>query len=597
MPAVIPDVNALATRNVSGVAPVSGAGPIDRVTAPNPMGIGAKVLEEIGKRKSFEEVSRAKTQLQIARIQEDGKYDQDQDPDTMEERWIGNMTEQVGKASSHISEGGLRQQFVEDTQATMAQGQLAIKQFAFKKKADMWGSYATGSTDILLKGAVREGGDVAQAMSAIEAMWASGAVNGYTSHENAQAQTLSAKYLIAESKIKALPAREQLKALKEDWAEELPNHIRVALEKDAQKELVLSQAQRIAYQALSDDMNAEDFDHALFTNPDLAGNPNLIVAAQEQFTRLSTHKLNAQVTLSGDLYQQYDERLRDGAANGTFTLDMFMTEHRADWKKLTPPMRNNLKALEREAISPTPRQHSNMAVYEEFLRLWGKGGVEHRDAAKQYYYNNSAELNHTDRKTISKIVYNEVPESLFEWQRLMQDEMAGMSTTQKANAYSGVNRWYLDYQKEFKVTPDDKLVNDKIHKLAIKYSTGIFGSESVHSMDLPDRISAYGLLADKTEREEFLSDISSPERKDVQLGWLKEQNSVLYTDIMADYVRQGVKKSDIVFADFETLFVELLAKRQAVVDAKRINLEEERQKMMNVPTPLELLIKSQVVDQ
>jgi len=575
MVAIIPDVASFPTRQDTGVTSVPGAARIDRIQGPNIGSTMAKFLEGQAKKKSFEELARAKTQLQISRIEQDNAYNDDEDVDTIEERWSGKMMENLGKAATNISEGNVRQRFIEDAQVTMAQGKMAIKQFAFKKKADMWGAFATGSTDILMKGAVMDGGDVVGAYDAIESLWASGAVNGYTTHSNAEVQVRAAKYAMAEGKIKALSPQEQLDALEEPWALELPNNVRIRLRREAEDELTLGNAQAAAFYGLQEDMDEAEFDQYVYTSTQFKNDPKLKVAAQQEFARLRTNKLSAQASTSMELYNKYDVMLRDGAKDGTFTVQKFIDSNYKDWNAITPAMRNNLEALEREAINPKPRQYSNMDVYDELMRLWGSGD---RENTKIYFTERSVELNNTDRKMWSKLVNDQMPKSLFDWQKLMESELMGLSRIEKSRAYSGVNRWYMDYQEEnANAPPPDQLIEQRIHKAAIDIKTGPLSSRPIDAMDLDDRIDAYDYLESKEEREAFTEMMTKAEALDVQLGWLKKQDTETFNDVMTVYAETG---GEIDYREFESLYADLLEKR--ATDAKMEKEERGRERRVNI---------------
>jgi len=559
MAAIIPDVQSLQRSDYSGQQQVYRAPGITPVQGPNTASIIGGLLDEQYRKQATEELAKAKVQLQLGRIEQDNAYNEDQDVDTIEERWNGQMIEHLGKAATNISEGDVREAFVEESQVSLAQGQMAIKQFAFTKKADQQMAFASGSTDIIAKGAVQDGGDVVSSMEAITSVWEAAANSGYTSWENAGAQIRGAKFAIAEGKIKSLPPADQLLALKKPWAQELPNDIRVQLQNEAKRLLVLGEAQGAAYHGLVNDMSESEFDLYLYGNDKFTSDPQLLLAAQQQYTRLRMNKLKGQAEIGTNLYSKYDEMLRD--KNG-FDIEQFKNDFREDWKAITPAMRTNLERLEEEINNPTPLKVTNMDVYEKLMSKWDKG-PDHRAEAKQYYFENSAKLNATDRKFWLKLVYGGSPESMFDWQKVVQDRVQGMSASQKGDVYSGINRWFLNFQDTHDgAIPDDQVINDQIHKSVTKYSTGILSSERVHSMDLGDRISAYDRLDNDTERSEFLSQVSVPEQREIQFGSLKQRDPEIYNDVLQSYLQVGVRMEHIKPAEFAKLFLALSQRRQ-----------------------------------
>ena len=337
--AIIPDVADIGRVNPTGQAQVTQTPSIQGLQ-PGPESVAPELIQEAYERQVRTEVADAKTHLQLAKIEQDNAYDEDEDLDSIEERWRGQMTEQLGKAATNITDGRVRDAFVQDGMLSIEEGSIAMKGKVHKRKADREIAFAENATAELIKSAVSETGDIAGAFDAIESKWNSLAEQNFTSNEAAQEVIRNAKYKIAESKIQTLSPREQLDALKSNWAKELPLDVRVSLERAAKELLVIGDAQTLAFKAREQGMNKADAD--MFFYRQAKDDPQVALEAQRQFAILDRNLLDAENRTSEELYEKYDLNIR----NGDITWTDILTNEQGDVENMTPAMRENLSRFD-----------------------------------------------------------------------------------------------------------------------------------------------------------------------------------------------------------------------------------------------------------
>lgn len=540
--AIIPDVADLQRANPDLREQV---GPAPQLGAPlqfqNMAEGGSKLIEEMYQRQVNNEVAKAKTQLQLAKIEQDEAYDQDQDVDTIEDRWHGEMMDHLGKAATNITDGQVRDRFVMEGQVTVEQGRANIRQFAFKKKADQEIAYAENSTDQLIKSAVSETGDIPGAFDAIESTWESAAEQGYVSNEQAQENIRQTKFKIAESKIQTMAPQDQLEALKSDWAAELPLDVRVALERQAKELLKIGTAQTAAFEARAAGLSEAEAATAFYEY--FKGQPEVLLEAQRQYSILKNNDKQSVAEISSELYNRYDVDIRAGEV----TTAMIKARAPADWEAMTPAIRTNLETLENNRLN-RPVVYSDRRVLSGLMERFK---VQDMAGAKQFFYENSASLNPSDYEDWLGKVTSERPGGLFDVQKQVEDLTLGMGKKRKANIYNSITKYYLRYQEENDgQEPSDRDVNDYIHRSILNYSTGWFGSSLPSEMDPGDRLDAYQDL-EIEEREDFLDFFEVDEQRAIIFEHYQGKHPVEFEQTLQYFRNKNIPVDKIDRRQFE----------------------------------------------
>jgi len=579
MAAVIPDAKALNLPQYSGQGTVYNAPGVKPAEGPNAMGVLAGAVEEEYKKQQLEELADAKLQLQLGRVQQDNAYNQDEQVDTIEERWQGKMTEHLGNAAMNISEGELREAFVQESQASLAQGQMAIKQLAFTKKSDQQMAALATAADIIMKGAVLPGGDVVKGFEAIEMKYASAATQGYTSQENAAIQVMAVKYAIAEGKIKGLPPRAQIDALKEPWAMELPNHIRVKLRLEAEEELLLGDAQAAAYMGIQKEWTTQQMDDYLFTTPEFTSDPKLLNFTQQQFSALKRNRLSSKMEVSTELFDSYAERIIDGARDGSFNTKVLMSENRDDWKRMDTGMKKALMALEDDVQNGNRRLHTDRAVLNNLFALYGD--PDKRLETKEYFYANFDKLNASDYEDWLKKVHVGTASSLWDHQKQVENSTVGMGDRERAGIYNGLTRWYINFQETHAdAEPSDKDVVEMIDSAIRQFSTGgWFGKKSPYDMTDSERISAYTAAETDTERAQLLKFYTQQDKVQIAYGYFRNQDRQVFNDVALGFKQQGREMNMQSHSAFAREFRNLLEIRNKKRMEEQSALEAEQQRL------------------
>lgn len=359
-----------------------------------PAAAGAKVLGEMQQiqQQQYEinarnEYAEAKVNFQIGKIKQDSAYDQDDDEDTIMERYEGGVNESLGQAAAGITDGNLRNQFVNEGRLAVEQGKIRMAGVVHKKKGDKKIAFMNEATGLIHKGAI-EGGDMPAAQDSIASMWESMAEQGYVSHTDAQKAIEKSKYTMALGRLKTMDPESQLEALKEPWVTDLPLDVRVQLKNEAEAEMLDDQAlitaNKWAQEGLTvDQINAE---LANITDPDLYDRVRV-----RAFQMKNDEEAGLQ-EMQSDLYNEY---FADVALNGLPIDDI----PDLDKYGMNSAQISNLQAAEARAAAKKAgqyvRSYSDPEIKGQLRGMLARGEIQ---KGKTYFSENFAGLNDADYK-------------------------------------------------------------------------------------------------------------------------------------------------------------------------------------------------------
>lgn len=328
------------------------------------------------------EAAEADVNFQIAQTQQNAAYDQDDDEDTIVERYEGATMEAMGQAAASISDPGLREQFMNEKRLAIEQGKAKMGQMAFAKKADKKNAFVNEASSVIQKGAI-EGGDMGAAQNSLARMWESMAEQGFTTHANAQAEIEKSKYTMAVGRLKTMDPESQLEALKEPWVTDLPLDVRVALKDEALNELLDDKALIAANKMIEDDLTQDEINRELLKIKD----PDLLDKTQ---TRITQFKNNAELGKQEHQLDLYEEYFGDVAMGNLPISDI----PELDTYGLSPAQLTNLQAAEARAAKK--RAGEFVPVYsdpETLADLRGMVAKNEIQKARTYFSENFAKLN------------------------------------------------------------------------------------------------------------------------------------------------------------------------------------------------------------
>lgn len=546
----IPDASALPVQQISGQQKVYRKDTTYDGAIP---GVATELLKQQYEAQVSDELAKAKSEFQIYKIQQDSKYDTDDDEDTIQDRYDTGITDGLGKAASNITDARVRDKFIQETMPVVEQGKVDMSRKVHKKRADKSLAYVRNTQDIFEKTAGTTQ-NLYESFDAVSSMWESQAKLGYVSHDVAQDEIRKSKFNLTVNKLKTMEPEDQLEALKSDWATELPLDIRKQLSDEAKAALRLGKSRSAAQDAFEKGLSRIE---ASVTFSKRFSNPETAKQAEIEFGLLKQKELADNNERALELYNDYHDAVR----SGDLTTHGIRLGANADWMDMTPQMKDNLQMVEERRAEGKTLKYSDRVVLHN-LRVLQTAGPEKFEELREYFLNNWGNLNQTDWKQWNEIVVGKQVSSLFNHQTMLEQLTINMRDSKRADIYNGITQRYFDWQKRNgNQEPPDELVNTWI-MTSIQSITNdkIFGvgtgSENPFSMDFEDRVDAYDYSETDAQREEFLSVFTEKEQLDIKLEHLKRRNPKIFDEIMEQF-----KGEPVDYDEFELLFHGLMEDR------------------------------------
>ena len=444
------------------------------------------------------EVAKAKVSFQVSQAQQNSKYNDDDDEDTIEERYSAGSMEGLGKAAEGITDSALRAQFIMEGEGTVEVGRVKNKALVHQKKGDKSIAYLNDATEVLQKSAIDGTGDLAMHQNSIKLMWESLADQGYVSNESAQKQISGSKYKMALGKLKTMPSDEQLEVLKASWVTD---------------QIPADQVAKLKEEALSEMLN----DKALATATDWMGQGLTVEQANAELVKI-TDSDEYEKTRNRFLQKKNDEE----AGTQELQTDLYDT-HFADVffgktkvneipdveaYQMSDSQLSNLQAAENRATKKAAGEYtpsfSDPATKAELRGMLARDQLQ---KAKTYFSENFAKLNDSDYKYFKGQTSSSAADPFNKGLRTARQTMTSMiegSSFKKDDAiqekiWTNVEDRYNQYFEDNQKKPDGKMVNDWIKDefIEITTSVGFFWDDDVYVADMsPNQQSDFRTAAD-----------------------------------------------------------------------------------------------------
>jgi hypothetical protein len=479
--AVIPSAESIGVRQITTDKSVTRP---DVSYAGKASGVQAGLLEEMYEKQTREELAKAKMDFQVMKAQHDVGYDDDDDEDTIEERYnVGVMTG-LGKAAENITDSNMRSAFVQEGQTAVELGKLRMRELAHKKRGDKQIAYLSNATDTVLKGAIA-GGDLSNAHFAIESMWRSLQEQGHVSAVDAETSIRKAKYEMALGKLKTMAPREQLEALKSEWVKELPADVITKLRNEALDAELDDKALSIANEWNLEGISVDEANDRLdeFTNAD---------EYDKVRNRFLQMKNDNEIGTQENQQELYTSHFADVALGRKKVIDIDDIEK----YKMSPAQLSNLQAAEERATKKTAGEYvPTYSDPETKARL-----VQ----ARKYFSEGFARLNDTDFKYFeSQVDGDRASDPVTRGLRTANQQMTILleankmknDTVVENKIWNSVTDRYNQFVEDNDKRPDGEVVNSWLKDEFIKIRRdpdAIFMDDDVYVHDMPP-----------AEREEF----------------------------------------------------------------------------------------------
>ena len=347
----------------------------------------SNIVKEQYETQTREEVAKAQVDFQVLKTQQDAKYDNDDDENTIEERYSGGIHEGLGKASANITDSNARAAFIEQSRPSIAQGQTKMKALVHKKTGDKQIAYMQNATALVHKGAI-EGGDMGNAQTAVESMWRSLAERGHVSQVDAEGQIRESKFKMAHGYLKTMSPKDQIEALKSDWAEEIPLDVRIKLKEEAEAEILDDKALLTAYGWTKQDMSIDEANIEL----DKITDADEYDKTRTRFFQMKNDEEEGKNEMQKGLYVEYFP--------GVFFGDIKISDiPDIEAYAMSDSQLNNLSNAESRAAKIKAGQfvksYSDPVIKDSLRRMVARGELQ---KAKTYFGENYAALNDADYK-------------------------------------------------------------------------------------------------------------------------------------------------------------------------------------------------------
>lgn len=392
------------------------------------------------------EYNKAKNDFLILKTKQDRAFDQDEDYKTFDNRYTGALNEGLGQIAGNISDLGLRNEFVSNSQVHIEQGRTRIGDLAWNKERDFERS-AIGQQLVSL----REVGltdDMVVARDQVNDVLDSGVKMGWVKREEAGEMFRAWKNDTAIGRLEMMAPENRVEALKQPWAKELPGDTRAKLIRESEDSVVATKAIATVQKYLDDELDE--------------------TVAREKMRKIGNTKLRKETERRwdyaygkqqiADLEQQSEvsDNVLDFIKKGK-TIDQYREKNSDKFDLLTPGQENNLYRAEAASVKGR-REHNNQEVIKKLRTLRERGEyIELR----RFFLDNFDELNKTNYDAWRKIAIDgETPDDVESLLTFQQQVAAKIKTkTDRPEMNTAMDKWYMDYQRrnQNKLPSDDEV--------------------------------------------------------------------------------------------------------------------------------------------
>lgn len=387
--------------------------------------------------------------MSVALENEKRAYDRDPDFGTIGPRSEESMKKAFGTIGGVISNPKDRARWEKAQQLNMERARGHLAKVAWVKQRDHGRAGINAQMEEAREMALTTD-DLGAATAMIDRRLESAVAQNYVTAQEAEDMGSKFKSSVAVGRLEMMEPEDRIKALREDWAQNLPSDTRVKLERQAEAELIKTvavgnvdaldmTASRSANQAIIDKI--EDPDERLATEARY-NNEKAAYDAGVQETQLETFD---------GLYKQLD--------SGAMTFDDIQPR---DYDVLKPTQIANLRAL--GAAKATPRKVSDDATFDRATTLAAQGNWR---GLEMHLANFGSNLNQGDREKFSTAAASGMAPSSVSDQQVIASLLTGDSAKEKAGRKSLLARmsnWRNDYKETYGKEPTQTEVEAEVKR-------------------------------------------------------------------------------------------------------------------------------------
>lgn len=450
-----------------------------------------RAIGEVEKAATQYQVDKAAADFLILKSEQDNAYDQDDDYATIEERYSGAVNEGLGSVASRITNPRVRAQFVERYRPVVAQGQERIAKVAWGKEADSELAEMQERVDAL-KNAAWKGGDqdMVEANATAVSMFQSAQDMGYIKDTDRVKLTKQFKTDLAIGRLEMMDPENRISALRQTWAQNLPENVKGKLMREAQEAQIETQAMGIV------DRYMDAVDGGMSESEVLKKvrklNPKLRKKVEERFVYNFNLREKMEVEQQSDYLDKYQSDVALGKIKDIEAIP--------EWEGMDARTRQTLINA-RNSFAEGTKIRTDPMVMDELLLLEVKGErgdkkafMELRKKAQQAAA--EGKLSTSDYSKFSKIslegiIPPEVKSGLTDLQAI-KARLPEKGQTEKRNImYGYVGDWRQDYIEKYGKQPTDRDRDEAIDRALMEFDTSWWwgGGKTVMEMNAEERAS------------------------------------------------------------------------------------------------------------
>ena len=402
-------------------------------------------LGNFAERKIQYQVSQAKAEFLTAKVQEDNAYNDDQDYETIGDRYSTNVKNAAQSAAEKISFGPARNAFLQDADLDIEQGFQRIRGVAKAKETDTQRAFISESLDGLREATLT--GDPMSAMDSAMGLIKNGADMGYLSHEEAAKLFDGWRDDALIAKIETMEPEDRVEALSQPWAKELPTDVQTKLGRIAKDELDKNVAMENVDSYFQEGLEPTE----AYTRIGDIEDPDVRRETEQRFTTEVGRRRGADAALQEDLHRAFFNPVRAGELSVS---DIPQQE----LDRMDPAVVNSLYAAERNAatkIDPV----TDRAVLDTLYQKYQDGHGDPVDV-RNYFAENAHRLSNSDFEQWSKVTSTDFEglegDPVFTGSQMIQNklyEVHGYGDTDERNEAQAKYRrefeqYVFDYRKQ-----------------------------------------------------------------------------------------------------------------------------------------------------
>lgn len=304
--------------------------------------------------------AQAASEFLVKKAQQDSAYDTDQEYGTIEQRYTQQTGKSLDEAAALISDTRVRNEFMAQYRPQVAEGTARIRGIAQGRERDYQRGYVrqqlAAMTDVGLTG------DIQNTIGTAQALLVTSRDRGYVSPEEYAEWEREFRTGLAERRVEMLAPRDQLTALGQPWATNIPADRRAIMERSARKLVVDEEAITRVDHAMANITGAGVTRSDVYANFANITDPDVRVATEQRFEQQYLRHQANRSEQAGAIMQKYTVGLRLGEIK-------FSEIPREDLLRLTELDPDggaiaNLQASELRGTTPAQNTASRVAYVE-----------------------------------------------------------------------------------------------------------------------------------------------------------------------------------------------------------------------------------------